>query len=45
LPNVVVLDKAILLPNVVVLDEADAEPHVATTVEQNMDVVDEIIGD
>ncbi len=27
------------------LDEANVEPHVATTIEQNMAVVDETIGD
>jgi hypothetical protein len=45
LPNVAMSDEAIFLPNVVMLDEADAEPHVATTVKQNMAVVDEAIGD
>jgi hypothetical protein len=39
------LDKAILLPNVAMSNEADAKPHVATTVEQNMATVDEVIGD
>jgi hypothetical protein len=34
-----------LLPNVVVSDETDAETHVGATVEQNMAVEDEAIGD
>ncbi len=38
-------DEAILLPNVVMLDEADAEPHIVAIVEQNMAIVDEVIGD
>jgi hypothetical protein len=27
------------------LDEADAEPHIVAIVEQNMAIVDEVIGD
>jgi hypothetical protein len=45
LPNVAVLDEAILLPNVAMSNKADAKPHVAATVEQNMAIVDEVIGD
>jgi hypothetical protein len=43
--NGIALEDEILLPNVVVSDKANAEPHVAATIEQNMAVVDEEIGD
>jgi hypothetical protein len=43
--NGIVSDDTILLPNVAVSNETDVEPHVVATIEQNMAIVDEVIGD